>query len=401
MLTRSCKPLLSRSFFLFGVRGAGKTTLLKGYLPAEKTHYINLQLPTDYDEFALKPETLIARVKALQSTIEWVVIDEVQKLPSFLDIVHHLIEETSIKFALTGSSARKLKRKGVNLLAGRASVYNLFPLSHQELGSKFSLEEALEWGGLPALTSLTKNIERQEFLQAYTHTYLKEEIAEEQAVRRLEAFRKFLSVAAQSNTKIINYKKIADDVGVSPVTVKTYFSVLEDTLLGHFLEPFHESVRKSQRQSPKFYFIDNGIERALTRNLDVPVREGTYDFGVGFEMFFINEVIKIKNYLRKDYSLSYLRTKDNAEIDLIVERGSSDRILIKIKSSGKVVESDAKTLNAFASSMKYSKALLVSRDPNPKIFGKVKAVHWQNGIDEIFSNFKSRKFGHDFRVSKQ
>jgi predicted AAA+ superfamily ATPase len=385
MITRQCNPLLSRSFFLFGARGTGKTTLLKAFLPTEKTHFINLLLPGDFDEFAINPEALIARVNALPSTHEWVVIDEVQKLPGLLDIVHHLIEETKIKFALTGSSARKLKRKGVNLLAGRASVYNLFPLSFQELGSSFSLQTALEWGTLPSVINATTNPEKQEFLQAYCHTYLKEEIAEEQAVRRLEPFRKFLSVAAQSNTKIINYKKIADDVGTSAVTVKTYFSILEDTLLGFLLEPFHESVRKSQRQSPKFYFVDTGIERALSKSLDVPLREGTYAYGDAFETFFLNEVIKAKNYRRKDFSLSYLRTKDDAEIDLIIERSPGDRIIVEIKSTKKIQESDAKILNSFASSMKHTKALIVSQDPNPKLFGKVKAVPWQVGIEEIFN----------------
>jgi len=385
MITRLCKPLLLRSFFLFGARGTGKTTLLRELFPQDTALRINLLLPSDYDEFALSPETLIARCKALPATCKWVVIDEVQKLPRLLDIVHHLMEETELKFALTGSSARKLKRKGVNLLAGRASVYHLFPFSSQELHGSFSLQQALEWGSLPSVINASSREERQEFLQAYVHTYLKEEIAEEQAVRQLEPFRKFLAVASQSNTRLINYKKIAEDVGTSAITVKTYFSILEDTLLGFLLEPFHESVRKSQRQSPKFYFFDTGIERALNRSLDVPLREGTYAYGSAFETFFINEVVKRKNYLRKDFGLSYLRTKDDAEIDLIVERAPSDRILVEIKSTARVQQSDCRNLNALAKSIKHRKALLVSRDPNPKQFDAVTAVPWEVGLDEIFS----------------
>jgi len=384
MINRLCKPLISRSFFLFGARGTGKTTLLKALLPNNSAHRINLLLPVDYDEFSLQPDALIARVKALPPECKWVVIDEVQKLPGLLDIVHHLIEETDVRFALTGSSARKLKRKGVNLLAGRASVYHLFPFSSQELGTGFSLQGALEWGTLPAVVNAHSLVEKVEFLQAYTHTYLKEEIAEEQAVRQLEPFRKFLSVAAQSNTKIVNYKKIAEDVGTSAVTVKSYFSILEDTLLGFLLDPFHESVRKSQRQSPKFYFFDTGVERALSRSLDVPLREGTYAYGNAFETFFINEVIKAKSYLRKDYALSYLRTKDDAEIDLIVERSPGDRVLIEIKSTKRIQQSDSKNLNAFAASLKNSKALLISQDPNPKVFGSVTALPWEQGLTEIF-----------------
>lgn len=384
MIARLCNPLLARSFFLFGARGTGKTTLLRELFPLDMAHRINLLLPSDYDEFALSPETLIARVKALPRGCKWVVIDEVQKLPRLLDIVHHLIEETDLKFALTGSSARKLKRKGVNLLAGRASVYHLFPFSSQELGSSFSLQDALEWGTLPAVVNSSSREERLEFLQAYVHTYMKEEIAEEQTVRQLEPFRKFLAVASQSNTKLINYKKIAEDVGTSAVTVKTYFSILEDTLLGFLLDPFHESVRKSQRQTPKFYFFDTGIERALNRSLDVPLREGTYAYGSAFETFFINEVVKRRSYLRKAFQLSYLRTKDEAEIDLIVERAPGDRILVEIKSASRIQQSDSRNLNALAKDLKHRRALLVSRDPNPKQFDLVTAVPWEVGLDQIF-----------------
>jgi len=384
MIARLCNPLLARSFFLFGARGTGKTTLLRELFPLDMAHRINLLLPSDYDEFALSPETLIARVKALPRGCKWVVIDEVQKLPRLLDIVHHLIEETDLKFALTGSSARKLKRKGVNLLAGRASVYHLFPFSSQELGSSFSLQDALEWGTLPAVVNSSSREERLEFLQAYVHTYMKEEIAEEQTVRQLEPFRKFLAVASQSNTKLINYKKIAEDVGTSAVTVKTYFSILEDTLLGFLLDPFHESVRKSQRQTPKFYFFDTGIERALNRSRDVPLREGTYAYGSAFETFFINEVVKRRSYLRKAFQLSYLRTKDEAEIDLIVERAPGDRILVEIKSASRIQQSDSRNLNALAKDLKHRRALLVSRDPNPKQFDLVTAVPWEVGLDQIF-----------------
>jgi predicted AAA+ superfamily ATPase len=385
MLSRLCKPLLSRSFFLFGARGTGKTTLLKELFTPDTALRINLLLPSDYDDFALSPEVLIARVRALPKSCNWVLIDEVQKLPRLLDVVHHLIEETELKFALAGSSARKLKRSGANLLAGRASVYHLFPFSSQELGDSFSLQQVLEWGSLPAVKNASSNQERQEFLQAYAHTYLREEIAEEQAVRKLEPFRRFLSVAAQSNTKLINYKKIAADVGTSAITVKTYFSILEDTLLGFLLEPFHESVRKSQRQCPKFYFFDTGVERALSRSLDVPLREGTYAFGSAFETFFINEVIKMKSYLRRDFGLSYLRTKDDAEVDLIIERSPGDRILVEIKSSSNIQHSDCKNLNALANSIVHTKALLVSRDPSPKQFDSVTAFPWQVGLREIFS----------------
>ena len=345
---------------------------------------MNLLLPKDFDELSLDPELLIARAKALKPKQEWIVIDEVQKLPRLLDIVHHLIESEGIKFALTGSSARRLRRKGVNLLAGRASVYDLFPLTHRELGEEFSLHDALEWGTLPAVAVSTNTGDKREFLQAYTHSYLKEEIAEEQAVRKLEPFRKFLAVAAQSHTRILNFKSIANDVGTSPVSVKTYFEILQDTLLGFFLEPFHESVRKSQRQSPKFYIFDAGVERALGRNLDVPLKESSYAYGAAFEAFVINEAYRLNSYLRCHFGLSYLRTKNDVEIDLVVERSPKDRVLIEIKSTTRVHESDCTSLSTLSSDIRNSEAYLLSRDPTPKRFGKVHALPWNVGLKEIF-----------------
>jgi len=384
MLKRLCNPLLSRSFFLFGARGTGKTTLIKDLIPPQERIFINLLLPSQFDEFALNPEILLSRVQGASPQTQWVVIDEVQKLPRLLDVVHHLIEESRLKFVLTGSSARKLKRHGANLLAGRASVYNLFPLTARELGEAFSLQDAIEWGTLPGVALIPEKSSRYEFLQAYAHTYLKEEVAEEQVVRRLEPFRKFLAISAQCNGQILNYKKISDDVGASPVTVRSYYQILEDTLLGFFLEPFHESVRKSQRQGPKFYFIDAGIQRALCRHLDVPLKEGSYAYGAAFESFFINEVFRLKHYFRKDWGLYYLRTKDDAEIDLIIERSPKDRVLVEIKSTPRVQNSDAKQIARFASDMKVSGAFLASRDPNAKQFDNVRALPWRAVLDEIF-----------------
>lgn len=389
-LARLCNPLQSRSFFLFGARGTGKSTLINTLIPEQKRFSVNLLLPADYEELSLDPSLLIAKTSALPASIEWIVIDEVQKLPVLLDIVHHLIEEKRFKFALTGSSARKLKRQGANLLAGRASVYHLFPFTATELGPNFSLTAALEWGTLPeviklGLPSPTADEARTEFLKAYTHTYLKEEVAAEQILRKLEPFRRFLNIAAQSNSKIINYKKIADDVGVAPATVKTYFEILAETLVGFFLDSFHQSVRKSQRQSPKFYLFDSGIERVLARTLDVKLRDQTYAYGEAFEGFFINEVNRLNHYYRKDYQLSYLRTGDDAEIDLIVEGHGNNRILIEIKSTALVRESDTSALARLAKDIKHSAAIIVSRDPSPKRFGTVEALPWSVALERIFA----------------
>ncbi len=199
-------------------------------------------------------------------------LDEIQKVPKLLDEVHRLIEEKTDKiFILTGSSARKLKHGGANLLAGRAFVYHLFTLSCFELKEKFDLEKALHWGTLPKIFSLDGDSEKSEFLRSYADTYLKEEIWNEQVVRKLQPFRRFLEVAAQCNGKIINYANIARDVGVDDKTIKEYFCILEDTMIGFFLEPFRNSFRKRLVEKPKFYFFDTGIVRSLSRRLSVPL----------------------------------------------------------------------------------------------------------------------------------
>ncbi|MGH2611964.1 MAG: ATP-binding protein, partial [Rhabdochlamydiaceae bacterium] len=227
------------SFFLFGPRGTGKSTLIKERFDQTECLWLDLLDSEVEDQFFRSPGDLYAIVKALPKQTIYVVIDEIQKVPKLLDGVHRLIEETDKIFILTGSSARKLRRGGANLLAGRAFVYHLYPLSCFELKTHFDLENALHWGTLPKIFSLEDDVEKSEFLRSYANTYLKEEISNEQVVRRLPPFRRFLEVAAQCNGKIINYANIARDVGVDDKTIKEYFSILEDTMIGFFLEPYH------------------------------------------------------------------------------------------------------------------------------------------------------------------
>jgi predicted AAA+ superfamily ATPase len=199
MYNRLLKLTKKRSFFLFGARGTGKSTLLKQTFSNEESLYCNLLKPEEADRFLRKPETLYDLVLGLPESVTHVIIDEIQKVPKLLDVVHDLMSETDKKFILTGSSARKLKRGGANLLAGRAFVYHFFPLSFLELGKTFDLHFTLEWGSLPELFHLDDDKERGQFLQAYANTYLKEEIWDEHFVRNLDPFRKFLEVASQCN----------------------------------------------------------------------------------------------------------------------------------------------------------------------------------------------------------
>jgi predicted AAA+ superfamily ATPase len=218
--------------------------------------------------------------------------------------VHRLIEKTHISFALTGSSSIKLKRGAANLLAGRAFVYNLFPLTHWELQESFQLDAALRWGTLPKIFQFNLDEERERFLKAYSLTYLKEEIAVAQLVRNLNPFRNFLEVAAQCNGQILNYSKIARDVGVDTKTVQAYFSILEETLVGFFLPAFHQSVRKRQRVSPKFYFFDPGVKRALARTLQQEIYPRTYEYDQAFEHWVVLEFFRLAHYLDKEWSFS-------------------------------------------------------------------------------------------------
>lgn len=315
----------------------------------------------------------------------WVVIDEIQRVPKLLDLVHLHTENDGVKFALSGSSARKLKRGGANLLAGRAYSYSLHPFTTPEFGPLFDLDKSLAWGLLPKAALQESTEERKLYLQTYAQTYVYEEIQAEQIVRKLDPFRKFLAVAAQSNGEVVNFTKIARDVGTTDVSVKKYFEILEDTLLGFFLESHHLSIRKRQRHSPKFYFFDTGVQRALSKTLDVPLRPRTSQYGKSFEHFVILELVKRCSYLRNDFTLSYLRTTEQAEIDIVIERPGRPTILVEIKSTDHVGEADLRNLLHFRSDLPNSRAICLSRDPNRKqVFG-VEVYPWREGIEEILA----------------
>lgn len=323
--------------------------MLKSIEQTDSALFLDLLNPSLEARLSRDPGSLIEIVHALPKETTTVVIDEVQKIPKLLDAVNLLIEEKDKRFILTGLSARKLKYGGANLLAGRAFVYNLFPLSVFEIGESFDLSTTLQFGSLPKLFELEADEDKTEFLMAYAHTYLKEEIFAEQLVKLMDPFRRFLEVAAQANGKIINIAKIAREVGVDDKTALSYFSILEDTLLGFFLEPYHNSFRKRLSQKPKFYFFDIGVVRALTQLLTLPLAPQTSAYGEAFEHFIILECMKLASYSRKNFRFSYLRTKDDTKIDLIVERPGQPLLCIEIKSATVVSED---SLRSFANTSK-------------------------------------------------
>jgi len=372
----------NNSFFLFGQRGTGKTTLLKSEF-GPKALEISLLDSKTLLTLTSSPWKIREFVKGRRSDQDIVVIDEIQKLPLLLDEVHKMIEEDKIVFALTGSSARKLKRQGVNLLAGRAHEYKLYPLSYAELGEDFNLKSFLQWGSLPKVVVESTDSTREEFLYSYVSTYLKEEIILEQVVRQIEPFSRFLEVAAQSNADIITFANIARDTGLSDVTIRTYFGILEDTLLGFLLPAYHTSVRKRQKQAPKFYFYDLGLVRTLLNQVAIVPVEQSFEYGMLFESFIINEFVKLSEYRRLRFKFSFIRIDENKEIDLVIEKPGGSTVLIEIKSRRNVSENEVKTLNGMLPSFKNAKAYCLSQDPERKMIGQTLCLPWREGVEEI------------------
>lgn len=371
------------SCFLFGARGTGKTTLLQTRFGAKDTLFINLLDPLEEDRFLRNPAELEQRCLALDSSVTRVIIDEIQKVPRLLDVVHKLIESRQLTFIMTGSSARKLKRGASNLLAGRAFIFHLHPFVHTELGGQFRLEEVLRFGSLPQVFQFDNESDKARYLRAYALTYLKEEIFAEQIIRKLEPFRLFLEVAAQSNGKIINYTKIGDDIGVDTKTVQSYFTILADTLTGYLLPAWHGSLRKRQRMNPKFYFFDPGVARALAGTVHIPLQPGTYAYGEAFEHLVILELMRLADYAEKDWRFSYLQTKDGAEIDLIVERPGLPTVLVEIKSSDTITDRDTAPLRRFVKDFPDAVAFCLSRDPHARLHDGIRCFSWMEGIARI------------------
>lgn len=382
MVKRSVAISQASSFFLFGARGTGKSTLIKSMPFLKSALFIDLLQPAVEDAYRLDPGLLEREASALPKN-SWVVIDEIQKIPKLLNSVHHLIESRKLKFALTGSSARKLRRGAANLLAGRAFTYKLFPFSADELGKRFDLGEALAFGTLPQAITFKSRQDKARYLESYVLTYLREEIQVEQLVRNLDPFRLFLSIAAQMNGEIINYSNIARDTGVSYKTIESYFQILEDTLIGYFLPPYAKSVRKVQKQSPKFYFFDCGIKRALERKLSVALSPQTSDFGNAFETWFLNECHFRNEYLKADLNFSYLRTKDDVEVDLIVERPDRSEILVEVKSAEKIDERHVQSLLRFADDFPKAELLCVSRVSREQRIGRVRVLPWSSAFSAL------------------
>jgi len=350
------------SVFLWGARQVGKTTLLEQIYP--QARYYDLLQAKEFERFLRKPSLLSEELESMKEG-DLVIIDEIQKVPQLLDEIHALIHKKKIRFILSSSSPRKLIRSGVNLLEGRALKKNLFPLVSSEIPD-FDLIKAVNNGLIPGHYMINNPWER---FRAYIAVYLREEIREEALSRNLKSFSRFLEVAAMSNGEMIVYKNIAQDCGIDHRTVKDYFEILKDTLIGYLIPGFTATVKRRAIVTPKFYFFDVGIANYLLNRKNI--LPGTEIFDRSFEHFIIQELVAYLSYTQSIENITYWRTSSRYEVDAIIGNG---RIAIEINSTDKVKSRHLKGLKAFTEDFPQARAIVVSLDKYSRIMNGIEII---------------------------
>ena len=361
------------SVFLWGARQVGKSTLVKKLFPDAKIY--DLLKSDEYSRLLRRPQLLREELMSYDET-NVVVIDEIQKIPALLDEAHWLIVNRGIRFVLCGSSARKLKRVGTNLLGGRALPVMLFPFVSAEIPD-FDLFRAINNGMIPR-HYMVQNPQKR--LEAYIGVYLKEEIQEEAVVRQLSSFNRFLDVAAQCDGEMINYTNIAQDCGVSATTIKEYFNILEQTLIGYMVPAFTLSKKRRAITTKKFYYFDVGVVNYLLNRSNL--LPGSIDFGHAFEHFMIQEIIAYLSYNEKKEKLSYWRTSNGYEVDAII---GDARVAIEFKSSEEVQSKHTKGLKAFEEDFPDAKKIIVSLDRNKRILNGIEVIPAMEFLQMLWS----------------
>ena len=364
--------LEKKSFFLLGPRSTGKSYWIRKTL-SDQAMIIDL-LGVDYFlRLSANPGELGAMVQ--QQKKKWIVIDEIQKIPELLNEVHRLIESKGYRFLLTGSSARSLKKQNVNLLGGRAWTAHFFPLTWKEL-PEFNLEKYLRFGGLPQVVA---SEHPEEELQAYVQNYIQEEIRMEGWVRKLPPFARFLKYAALTSSELINFSNVASDAQVPPSTVREYYSILEDTLIGYQLPPWTRSKKRKAIQTSKFYIFDIGVTHALngTQTLD----RNSDLYGKSFEQLIISETRAYVDYHRTREELHFWRSTNNQEVDLII----GDHTAIECKATPKVSPRDMNGLLALAEEKKWKNLILVSQDKIEKKAHGIQCIYWKTYLENLWN----------------
>lgn len=382
MIHRNAPIPTDQSFFLFGPRQTGKTTLLRELFSPEATYVYDLLKTEEYRRLANNPSLLREEVSTRNPKITHIMLDEIQRVPELLNEVHSLLESPNPPhFILSGSSARKLKRAKANLLAGRALTCHLFPLTAKELGERFSLQKALQLGSLPSVYLADSEAVACDRLRSYVETYLKEEIELEAQARGIGQFIRFLTIAGFENGNVLNFSNIARETGTQYPTVKSYFQILEDTLMGQFLFPYSKSQRKRLSKHPKFYFFDLGVTRALTKKLTVPLEPHTSEFGHAFEHFVLLEVLRESNYKKLDLLFSFYRTEKGAEVDLIIETPRGQTYAMEIKGTDIIDSTHLRGLRSFAEICPTAKLGCACLAPRKRNIGNINVFPWQDWME--------------------
>jgi uncharacterized protein len=358
-----------KSHFLFGPRQTGKTSLIHHTLEGVKIY--DLLDSSIYLALSQNPGRI---GQELTKDDRIVVIDEIQRLPILLNEVHRLIETHGIRFLLTGSSARKLRRGGVNLLGGRARTKYLHPFTSKELGDKFALNRAIERGLLP---SIYFSDDPRADLKAYAGSYLQEEIIAEGTTRNLPAFSRFLKVAALCNSQIVNFTNVSNDAQVARTTVYEYFEILKDTLVLYELPAWRKSKKRKPLASSKYYFFDIGVVSVLQER---EFRPGTPESGEAFETYLIHELMSYSDYVSGE-SLSYWRSTSGFEVDFII----GDHTAVEVKAKENVSSADLKPLRAFWEEKKMKRYLCVSLEPRRRRVDDITILPYKDFLEALWN----------------
>lgn len=364
---------LKQSFFLFGPRGTGKTSWILQHF--SDALYIDLLKTRDYALLQADPSRLEAMVLGHHS--QWIIIDEVQKVPALLDEVHRLIENHQRCFVLSGSSARKLKRGGANLLAGRAILYHMHPLTAIEIGESFDLFKALQYGLLP-YSYLHDN--PKDFLESYMLTYLKEEVLQEGLVRNIGSFNRFIEVASFSQGNQLNLTAIAQECGISQKIVRAYFEILEDLLIAVQIPCFTKRAQRKLVQHPKFYYFDAGVYQYIRPRgpLDLPEEVG----GAAFETLFLQHLRAMIDYERLDLKIYFWRTTTQVEVDFIVY-GENGLFAFELKSARHIRQKDLSGLKIFKKDYPIAQCYLIYAGDHVEQHGDIRVLPIREALFQL------------------